>query len=358
MNNLYRCTPRQVRGFVTDCLYAGLVPFVQSSPGMGKSSIMRSIAKETNLKLIDHRLSTSPPEDLSGLPIFEDVSVYGEDNETVVGSTRQARFVPFADLFPIQGTKTPEGHDGWMLFLDEFNSADKRVQAAAYKLILDRMTGQHPLHERCVITAAGNLSTDRALVNPLSTAMQSRVVHLEMEINFEEWLYDVALKENYDSRVIAFLNQYPSKLMDFRPDHSEKTFCCPRTWEFTNRLVKDKEITDDMAPLLSGTITSGAAVDFIQFCKIYKELVTIKQILADPDDCPIPQNASGKWGVISHMMEKITDDNFSDLCTYANRFSLDFRVLFYRSVRVRQPNLQQHPSFIKAMSEMARYLAG
>ena len=56
--NIYRCTPRQVRGFVIDCLMAGLVPFVQSSPGMGKSSIMHSIAQELNLCLIDHRLGS------------------------------------------------------------------------------------------------------------------------------------------------------------------------------------------------------------------------------------------------------------------------------------------------------------
>lgn len=212
--NIYRCTPRQVKRFVTDVLFAGLVPYVQSSPGMGKSSIMRAIASELNLQLIDHRLSTSAPEDLSGLPRFD------EDGK--------ARFSPFADLFPVEGTPLPPGKEGWMLFLDEFNSASKSVMAAAYKLILDRMVGQHKLHERVVICAAGNLATDRAITNPISTAMQSRVVHLEMQINFQEWLEDVALKEGYDSRVIAYLSQYNSKLMDFRPDHQEKTFCCPR----------------------------------------------------------------------------------------------------------------------------------
>lgn len=344
MTDLYSCTPRQVRQFVTDCLYAGLVPFVQSSPGMGKSTIMRSIAKDLQLKMIDHRLSTSAPEDLSGLPRFDENGF--------------ARFTPFADLFPLETSQVPDGMQGWMLFLDEFNSASKSVQAASYKLILDRMTGQHNLHEKCVITAAGNLSTDRAITNPISTAMQSRVVHLEMQINFEEWLYDVALKENYDSRIIAYLSQYPSKLMDFRPDHQEKTFCCPRTWEFTNRLIKGNPVSDSSATLLAGTITSGVAVDFVQFTKVYQNLVTVKEIRADPKNCRIPQDASSKWAVISHMMEKISDENFDDLSAYANRFTVDFRILFYRSILVRQPALRQHPAFVRAMSELARYLHG
>ena len=344
MTDLYRCTPRQVKKFVTDCLFAGLVPFVQSSPGMGKSTIMRDIAKDLQLKMIDHRLSTSAPEDLSGLPRFDE--------------NGRAVFAPFADLFPLEDTPKPEGKEGWMLFLDEFNSASKSVQAASYKLILDRMTGQHRLHQNCVITAAGNLSTDRAITNPISTAMQSRVVHLEMQISFEEWLYDVALKQNYDSRIIAYLSQFPSKLMDFRPDHNEKTFCCPRTWEFVNALIRDKDVKDESAVLLAGTITSGTAVDFVQFTKVFHNLVTIKEIRANPAECRVPTDVGAKWAVISHMMEKITDENFDDLAVYADRFTIDFRILFYRSILVRNPNLRQHPAFIRAMSSLARYLHG
>jgi shikimate kinase len=342
--NLYRCSPRQLRTFITDALYANLVPFVQSSPGVGKSSIMKLVAKDLNLKVIDHRLSTSAPEDLSGLPRFNEAG--------------QASFAPFADLFPLAQAPAPKGKEGWMLFLDEFNSASKSVQAAAYKLILDRMVGQHHLHEQCVIAAAGNLSTDRAIVNQLSTAMQSRVVHLELEVNFEEWLYDVALPENYDSRIIAYLSQYPSKLMDFRPDHNEKTFCCPRTWEFMNRLIKGNDVTEAKAALYAGTLTSGIAVDFITFTQVYQNLVKIDQVIRDPHGTPVPVDNNTKWATISHLMEGVNELNFDPLCTYANKFDLSFRILFFRSVMVRQPQLRQHPSFAQAMSALSRYLNG
>jgi shikimate kinase len=342
--NLYRCTPRQLRSHITDCLYAGLVPFVQSSPGVGKSSIMKLVAGDLNLEVIDHRLSTSAPEDLSGLPRFNEAG--------------HATFAPFADLFPLAQTEVPADRQGWMLFLDEFNSAAKSVQAASYKLILDHMVGQHKLHEQCVISAAGNMATDRAIVNNLSTAMQSRVVHLELEVNFEEWLYDVALKENYDSRIIAYLSQYPSKLMDFRPDHNEKTFCCPRTWEFMNRLIKGNEVTEAKASLYAGTITSGVAVDFITFTKVFHNMVKIDQVIRDPNGTPVPNDNNAKWATISHLMEGVNDLNFDPLCTYASRFDLSFKILFFRSVMVRQPTLRQHPSFAQAMSQLSRYLNG
>jgi hypothetical protein len=309
---------------------------------MGKSSIVKQIAKECNLHLIDHRLSTSAPEDLSGLPKFNEKGY--------------AQFVPFAELFPTAGTPLPEGKDGWILFLDEFNSASRGVQAACYKLILDRMTGQVPLHENVLICAAGNLSTDKAITNPISTAMQSRVIHLQMEINFTEWLLDVALKENYDSRIIAYLSQYPNKLMDFNPDHNEKTFCCPRTWEFMNSLIHKKDVTEAKASLYSGTITSGVAVDFIQFTKVYATMVNIRDILANPQMCPVPYDAATKWAVMTHMMEMLDESNFDKLSVYVSRFSMDFRVLFFRSIMVRKPELRHHKAFVSTMGEMSKYL--
>lgn len=359
---LYRTTPRTTRAFIKEILEAGLVPFVQSSPGLGKSTIMRSVAKELDLALIDHRLSTSAPEDLSGLPTFTTRPLYTFDEATgeytKSGEMKVAEFCPFADLFPIRGMQIPQGKQGWMVFLDEFNSASKSVSAAAYKLILDRMTGQHHLHDHVVMSAAGNLSTDRAITNPMSTAMQSRVIHLEMQESFEEWLYDVALPENYDARVIAYLSQYPSKLMDFRPNHNEKTFCCPRTWEYTDRLIRGKDVTDSKAALLAGTITSGTAVDFVQFTKVYHNMVTIADIRRDPMTCKVPDDSATKWAVISHMMEKVDDKNFDDLSKYADRFDMSFRILFFRSVLVRQPALKLHPAFIRAMSALSKYLNG
>lgn len=344
--DLYKCTPRQARAAIQDCIEAGLVPFLQSSPGMGKSSIVNSISDDYDLFLLDERLSTRSPVDIAGIPDFQ-----------MHGDRRSATFTPF-DVFPLDDTPLPKGKNGWLLFLDEFNSASKSVQAAAYKLILDRMVGLRKLHSNVAIACAGNLSTDRAITNPLSTAMQSRVIHLEMIISHKEWLEDVALKQNYDHRIIAFLNYQSSKLMDFRPDHNEKTFCCPRTWEFMNRLVKNKEVTDEKIRTYAGTITSGVAVEFVTFTKVYQDMPTLRQILNEPEETRVPQDPPTRWAVISMLMDKITADNFEDMAKYVNRFPADFRVLFFRSINMRQPKLRTHPQFAKALSELSRYFNG
>lgn len=345
----FRCTPRQVRSFVIEILMAGLVPFIRSSPGMGKSSIVKSIAKEYNMELIDIRLSTCAPEDLTGLPMFEN---------------GVAKFAPF-DMFPIQGTPLPRGKDGWIIFLDEFNSAVRTVQAASYKLILDRMIGVNKLHDKVMIVAAGNLDTDRAITNNIGTAMQSRMIHLEMQLNHEEFMEDVAFKDNWDMRIISYLNYMPAKLHDFRPDHNNSTFCCPRTWEFMNKMIKGKEFgynpdgsyqMDEKAPMYAGAITSGVAVEFINFTKVFQNLTKIGDILHDPSTAKLPTDPPLKFATVTYLIEQANDKNFEKITEYINRFTSEFRVLFFRGLLIQKPELRSHPSFNKAMLELSRYL--
>lgn len=342
VNNFYRVTPRKLRGYILECMYAGLVPFIRGSPGIGKSSIVRSISDSENLQLIDHRLSTSEPTDMSGLPHFL--------------PNGKARFAPFEELFPLRGTPLPEEKQGWALFFDEMNAASRAVQAASYKVILDRMIGQHHLHDNVALICAGNLDTDRAITSPIGTALQSRVIHFELEVTHPEWYEDVAIPENYDTRIIAFLNQYPSKLMDFHPDHNEKTFCCPRTWEFMNRLIQGKEVKEENTALYAGTITSGIAAEFVQFTKVFHNLLTVKEILASPGTIQVPRDASTKWATISHMLEKLDLKNFEGLAEFANRFDMSFRITFFRSALVRIPELRHHSAYARVQSELARYL--
>jgi hypothetical protein len=353
MDNLYTCTPRQVREYTLDAISAGLVPFIKSSPGMGKSSIVRSIAEEVNCHLTDHRLSTSAPEDLTGLPEFYDKII--ETNEGPVNVGRRARFVPFGDIFPIAGEPLPAGKDGHIIFFDEANSAAKAVQAASYKVTLDKMIGQYKLHPYTALIMAGNLASDRAIVNALSTAMQSRVVHLDMVLSFDEWFEDVAIAEDYDNRIKAYLNYRKGHLMDFQPDHNENTFCCPRTWEFMNKLIKGKQVLDSKIPLYAGTITSAGAVEFVQFTKT-TNVPSLADILRDPMGCKVPHDSAGKWFVMSHLMDGIDDTNAHEISQYVGRLGLDMQIVFFRSALVSKPQLRRHPAFAKAMIELQQYL--
>ena len=105
----------QAAKMIVKFIKAGIVPMVHGSPGIGKSQLMHQIAEEYGLKLIDLRLSQCDPTDLAGFPQID--------------ATRQkAGYVPM-DTYPLEGEEVPTGFNGWLLFLDEINSAPKAVQA-------------------------------------------------------------------------------------------------------------------------------------------------------------------------------------------------------------------------------------
>lgn len=322
---------------IKSILNAGLVPMLHGSPGVAKSSITQQIADDANLKLIDLRLSQCDPTDLAGFPL-------------VKPNVGKAGYLPM-DTFPIKGDELPENKNGWLLLLDEFNSASMAVQAAAYKLVLDRQVGQHTLHDRVAIVSAGNLSTDGAIVNRLSTAMQSRMVHLHINLDPEDWTL-WASKNGLDHRVVSFIKNRPDLLHKFDPNHNDFTFPCARTWEFVSKIVSDWSTTDLTTnqfvikqPIIAGTIGVGAASEFMSFCQIYKNLVTIEEILSDPEKTKVPDEPAILWALTGLIAHKINKQTIRPLIKYIERLPAEFQYHCLKTSIRRNPEIMDTPEF-------------
>jgi len=294
-------------------LQAGLVPNLLGSPGIGKSDIIRELAKEFKLKVIDFRLAQSDPTDLNGFPVMN-------ENKT------RSHYAPPVTL-PLEGDALPDGYDGWLLFFDEMNSAPKSVQAASYKVILDRLVGNTPIHENVAMVCAGNLETDRAITTSLSTAMQSRLVHFELDIHAPSWM-TWAFNNGIDHRVTSFIDFRPQLLHAFKPDHADHTFPCPRTWEFMSKLIAPiKTMTADKLPLMAGTIGEGAALEFLGFTQIFEDLPNVKQIISDPEGVYFKPEPTIHYA-LTGLIGSITDaTNIDKIILLINRLPLEFQVI-------------------------------
>lgn len=317
-------------------IQANKVPMIHGSPAIGKSAIGRFIAEKFNLKMIDLRLAQCDPTDLNGFPYIDPV-------------TKRASYVPM-DTFPVEGDALPvrpgedRPYDGWLLFMDEFNSASVAVQAAAYKIVLDRMVGQHHLHSKVAIMCAGNLETDGAIVEQMSTALQSRMVHLDLAVDSLEWIV-WASKKNFDYRITSFINFKPELLYTFKPDHSDRTYASPRTWEFVNDYLQKKDITDPvMLPTISGCITEGVTREFFLFCDIFTKLPTVTDILADPRGTRVPDEPSVLYAMAGSLANHARPENIAKLLEYIERLPVEFQVVTLRMMTNRNKNILMNPA--------------
>lgn len=332
--------PSQATSIIATLLKARLVPILCGSPGIGKSQIYQQVADMFNLLLIDVRLAQCDPSDLNGFP-------------TIVG--KKADYVPMT-TFPIEGDSIPEGYSGWLILFDEITSAVPALQSAAYKIVLDRKIGQHKLHKNVAVCAAGNLETDNAVVEPMSTALQSRMVHLELVVDHKEWLVWAA-DHGINHKITSYINFKPGNLYTFSPDHTDKTYSCPRTWEFASRILNvAEEGSKDLLPMLAGAISEGVAREFLGFCKVYENLPTVAQIVVSPGTIKVPGEPSILFALSGSIAHNATKENFAQLMKFVERIPVEFQVVCLRETLRRNAALKAHPAVLVWISKSAAEL--
>lgn len=295
-------------------LKADVPAFLHSSPGIGKSALCKQVADTLNLKLIDIRLTDMEPTDIVGLPNFVD---------------GKSSFVPF-DTFPLDTDEVPEGYEGWLIVLDEFNSAHESVMAASYKLILDRMVGQHKLHPNCKVIACGNMDTDNAIVNPLSSALISRFAHFYIEFNFDDFMDWAAGK--IDVRFTSFFNFRPALTYNFNPD-TQTPYSCPRTIEKVSDVFKGIKILPEHKVAIASLLGDGVAAEFMTFTECYKEIATIKEIIADPNGVPISDKLGVQWAMIGVVAYAMNKSNYKECITFLQRLPLEMQTCALREIQ-------------------------
>lgn len=329
------------KDMLIECMAADLVPFLQGPPGIGKSGLVQTIADEYNLYLIDERLSQADPIALNGVLMPN-------------GERTRAEYLPL-DTFPLEGLdEIPEGYNGWLVFLDEINAAPLLVQAASYKVLLDKMIGQRKMHAQVAMMCAGNLMSDGAIVNRIGTAMQSRLIHLEMAVEHEPWLA-WARKNNLDYRVTSYIQYVPTNLHRFDPKHEDKTFPCPRTWEFVSRLVKShKQIPSNRLPLLAGAVGEGAAREFHGYCQIFENLVTYDDVVAKPDRVNIPRENAARFALTGTIGAHAKPTDAKQIMTFVDRLPMEFQVITLREIIRRNPKMVKCDAVDKWVKENSK----
>ena len=230
--------------------------FIWGPPGIGKSEVVHQIGDEYKKALvIDIRLSLWEPTDIKGIPYFDS----------------NAGTMVWAPPSELPDEATAKKYEVVILFMDEMNSAPPAVQAAAYQLILNRRVGTYVLPDNVVIVAAGNRDADKGVTYRMPAPLANRFVHLEMKVDFEDWL-QWAAEHQLHSDVVGYLTFAKKDLYDFDPKSPSRSFATPRSWSFVSELLEDDDDENTTTDLVSGAVGEGLAVKFMAHRKVASKL--------------------------------------------------------------------------------------
>ena len=316
---------------------ARIPTFLWGPPGIGKSSIVKQIALANDYEFIDLRLSLMDPTDLKGIPFY--------DKEA-----HQALWAP-PSFLPREGRG--------ILFLDELNSAPPAVQASAYQLILDRKVGEYSLPEEWAIIAAGNREGDRGVVYRMPSPLANRFVHLEMDVNVEDWR-DWAYGAGMDERVIAYIGYKSDDLFSFDPTKNEKSFATPRSWEFVSSVLGSEMDEKLLLETIGGAIGKDRAVRFLSFAKVMHKLPDIAAILSGseggyPEDVEVLHALA--TGLVMAIREEFSKERMDNLLTYTLALQSEFAVMIVQDLQRAGYTMEDQPAFDKWVAKFAYLLA-
>ena len=104
-------------------------------------------------------------------------------------------------------------------------------------------------------------------------------------------------------------------------------------------------------------ITVEQAVAFIQFCKVYKDLLSIDTILKNPDVDP-PADLATLWATVIHLINKTNAQNFPKLVKFIDKLPATFQIIYLRSLKKLQKDLLMLPEFTVCTQKLGDFCFG
>jgi len=260
--------------------------------GVGKSEVIRQIAKSYGMGVIDIRLLLWSLTDLKGVPYPDDTHTY-------------TRWL-INDALP---RPERDGEEG-ILLLEELDDAPKTVRAAAYQLTLDRKLGDYSLGDGWFIIATSNREQDGgAYTAPLAPLNNRFEIH-EVEPDFKTWR-DYAVKSGFNPLIVAYLSANQTALYTYKPDtEADLVFATPRSWTAVCDLFDAGLEGETLRIKVEANVGAVEAAGFFKYIKNRKLLPDVEAVLNGAfldanTDAPYQAPLDAYWLLIQNLIYAI-----------------------------------------------------
>lgn len=237
-----------------------------------------------------------------------------------------------------------------LLFLDEFTSASLEVMAVCYQLVLDRAIGEHKLKPNVRIMLAGNLDDDKGVVNQVPMPLNNRLTHFQVTTHAEgvcAYLQSIGAPPIF----VAFLIQPVNKdlINTYNPKVPTPVVATPRTIEMAVDYYKADMPEALKRASMEGVVGKGWTTQFMGFHDVWRKVLPIKKIIADPEGVPLPSGEdelSMTYATVVNVSGAMSLKNMEPLYKFLCRLDAMYVVLAMTLATARDNALYGTPEFI------------
>ena len=249
--------------------------YIQGSPGGGKTTIVRDVAKKLGVEYVEVHMPTMLVEDM-GIPM-------PQPDGTI-------KYV-LPEWIPVEGSK----HDQQVIVcLDDFGQASHDIQKVVANMVQSGIHHGKKLKDIMFIMT-GNKQSDRSGVVSMLRHLGNRMTIVELDTNISNWL-DWSSENGVHSLVQGFVQFRPDLLHMFNPQKEQSP--TPRSWVegvsaimelWGNDYMKDGSVDITLQECIMGAVGEGAGAEFVGFLQTYADLPKPEEILKSPSTALIPE---------------------------------------------------------------------
>ena len=300
---------QECKHILPQVLEVGLVPFLQGAPGIGKTDIVKEVAKEMIRK--DELNKDGKPK--KGWPLYY-LSLAQLSRESflmAVPDIKEKKLEFFLLGIPAERNKD------WIFFLDEVDKSDLELQGLLLALLREKKLGSLDLGKVHFILA-GNSPENSSDSQPFIAPLQSRIVQINVEpVQPADWLQWASQKYTIPSWLYGFLSQIPSQLW-YTPTPPEdfEPYPSPRGWEDALKYITKHNpqlpLQEDTFLIIKGTVGNLAAKELVKYTELQQNFFSWKQFKEYFSKKKIPQiSGTQGWYLIGETIqnfEELTDE--------------------------------------------------
>jgi hypothetical protein len=296
---------------------------LEGEPGIGKSSILKTIGELTGLPTV---YVDVPNLDLG------DIAMPVVDHQT-----RTTKYYPNSRFGLHEGKPV-------CMMLDEFPKGADPVKNMLHPLleVVNPRLGDLPIHPESIIFLTGNLSTD-GVGDSVKAHTSMRLSRATVrKSTADEWVDWSIAKGTIAPEVTTCVSKNPQLMASYldpseqgnefiyNPKRQSGSYVTGRTLELASNIVKmrDKFTPNAMLAALAGTLGMPGALLLKRFIDYADQLPEWRTIIADPEHASVPTSPGACSIVVFGAIQRIDKDTLGPFMKYLQRLPQEWQAAF------------------------------